>query len=474
MMGGLNLAVALIAGVTIVFGLLYVLTVTFLGVRQTRKDGVPVGKQEALIDVAPDPTLPLGGFEFFFLIPALDEEAVIGGTVNALLQDQAGAQVIVIDDGSTDGTAEIVESFAGTGRVMLLRRTLPHARQGKGRALNAGLELIRQQTALRELPASRVIVAVMDADGRMTPNATAAVAQEFGRDPSVGGLQLVVRIRNRDTTALTFQDMEFWAISAIGQFGRIPFGSVSMGGNGQFTRLAALDEIGSEPWSDSLTEDLDLGISLSALGWTTTSTPRAYVTQQGVPDLRRLLKQRTRWYQGHMMAMRRFPELASSRFLPTGRFLELTAYLALPWCLSLPWPIVQGYVSYSILFGRGGIPAAQVQPLGGRLLVAGIWVLLSFAPNVFWGVVYYRRARHRSLLDSLVMSHGLVLWSYVSYVAAYRALGRILLRRNGWTKTARENEGENGNPASPHDVELVPARASADPPVAGRTREQHG
>ena len=86
--------------------------------------------------------------------------------------------------------------------------------------------------------------------------------------------------------------------------------------------------------------------------------------------------------------------------------------------------------------------------------------MLSFAPNVFWGFVYYRRARHRSLVGSMVMSHALVLWSYVSYVAAYRALGRILIRRDGWTKTARESE-DNPARTSP---ELLPVVATAQNP----------
>ena len=130
-----------------------------------------------------------------------------------------------------------------------------------------------------------------------------------------------------------------------------------MGGNGQFTRLSALDEAGTRPWSDSLTEDLDLGITLSALGWRSTSTPWAYVSQQGVASVRRLLRQRTRWYQGHMTATRRLPELARARYLPTGRFIELAAYLAVPWCLSLPWSILQQYIIVQLTLGHDLPPA---------------------------------------------------------------------------------------------------------------------
>lgn len=433
----LGLSVA--ADIVITYGLLYVFILTVLGIRQTRRQGLPVAAQEGLIDAKPDLDADLQGFSFWFLVPALNEEEVIAGTITTLLDNQPGASVVVVDDGSEDRTAELVESFAHTGRVLLCRRTLPEARQGKGEALNAGLAMVRERVMADGLLPSRVVVGVLDADGRMTPNTTSTVATEFAKDKSVGGVQLVVRIRNRDSMILSFQDMEFWAMAGLGQMGRIKIGSVSMGGNGQFTRLTALNEVGPRPWSRSLTEDLDLGISLCALGWSTTSTPYAYVTQQGVADLRRLLRQRARWYQGHMMAMRRLPELARSRYLPTGRFLELSAYLAVPWFLTLPWSLLQQFILIQLALGNG-LPDTLGAHLWGRILGITFFYLISFSANLFWGFAYWRRARTVSLGKALLMAHLIVPWSYLSYAAAWRALGRIVLGRNSWAKTRREVE----------------------------------
>ncbi|HEV8064693.1 MAG TPA: glycosyltransferase [Acidimicrobiales bacterium] len=436
-----SLIIAIPAGVVIAFGLLYVVALTGLGMRTSRKAGLPVSAQEGLIDAAPDLSADLHGFSFYFLIAALDEEAVIGGTVAAILSEQGGSSVVVVDDGSSDRTAEIAGSFGYTGKVRVLSRKPPEARQGKGQALNAGLALIRQDVEQSGLSLSKVIVVVMDADGRLTPNATAAVSDAFASDPSVGGLQLMVRIRNRDSLALWLQDMEFWAMSGIGQLGRMSLGSVSMGGNGQFTRLSALDEVGVRPWSASLTEDLDLSISLSALGWKTTSTPFAYVTQQGVPDLKRLIRQRTRWFQGHMMAIKRLPELARSRYLATGRFLELSAYLSMPWLISLPWSLVQQYLIFEILTGHSML-GIRTATWWAKVIVILFWYATSFGPQIFWAVVYSRRARHIKLWKALVLSHLTILWTYTTHIAVWRAVARIVLKRNGWAKTRREAEDD--------------------------------
>jgi len=432
---------SVLASIVIAFGVTYIMLLSVLGIRQARRDGMPVSRQEALLDAEIDPSPDLRGISFFYLVPALNEERVIGGTIAALLAREPDSTVIVVDDGSDDRTASIVESFVPTGRVIRHSRVAPHARLGKGRALNDGVERIRDEVRRQDLDPSKVVVGVVDADGRMTPNASPAVARYFADDPSVGGIQLVVRIRNRHTLSLVFQDMQFWVVSGLMQMGRVGIGSVSMGGNGQFTRLSALDEIGPEPWSDSLTEDLDLGLSLATRGWRNVAAPGAYVTRQGLANLRAMLRQHTRWYQGHMMAAARLPELARSKYLPTTRFLELAGYLAVPWLLGLPWSILQQYILVMALRGQGfvhseGKPAAVVAGAWG------LWYLISFAPQIFWGVLYWRRARTVSFVRAFVMAHLMIPWSYMGFICNWRALGRILLRRNGWTKTTRAQEDD--------------------------------
>ena len=79
-------------------------------------------------------------------------------------------------------------------------------------------------------------------------------------------MQSLVRIYNRGHLLTWLQDVEFSVYGYLFQAGRDHWGTAGMGGNGQFNRLSALDDIADEegPWRDRLTEDQDLGLRLIA------------------------------------------------------------------------------------------------------------------------------------------------------------------------------------------------------------------
>ena len=67
-------------------------------------------------------------------------------------------------------------------------------------------------------------------------------------DPRVGGVQMGVIIGNAaDGLIPRCQDLEFVGFSHLAQAARDRIGSVGLGGNGQFTRLAALRSLGRPP-----------------------------------------------------------------------------------------------------------------------------------------------------------------------------------------------------------------------------------
>lgn len=370
------------------------------------------------------------------MIPCLNEELVIGPTVTAALD--AGADlVLVIDDGSEDGTADRARS-AGGDRMLLLSRRLPLARQGKGAALNDGFRLLRAGVAERGWRSDEVLVCVLDADGRLSDGAFDQVRRLFA-DPAVGGVQLPVRIRNRDRWLPRMQDYEFWGLAALSQFSRISLGTVSLGGNGQFTRLVALEALDGDPWSDSLTEDLDLALRLSAAGWWLTTTPHAHVDQQGVESVRALVRQRSRWFQGHLLCSRRLREVAASPSISAFAYQETAMYLLFPILVMLPWSIVwmASMPATAELLLAERPPIVADSELATRTVVIGAWYVFSFFPTLVAGWVYHRRDRSCGRLASVGLAHLCFVLQPLYWFCCWRAVARIALGRHGWAKTAR-------------------------------------
>ncbi len=96
---------------------------------------------------APPPLAASDAAVVSVLIPAFNEAKVIAGSVAHILQSRhVKLEVIVIDDGSTDATSDVVrENFAADPRVTLL--TLPNG--GKARAINAGLAVAHGEVVVR-------------------------------------------------------------------------------------------------------------------------------------------------------------------------------------------------------------------------------------------------------------------------------------------------------------------------------------
>lgn len=377
---------------------------------------------------------------FVFVVPCLNEELVIGRTLDALhtLPGENYA-VLVIDDGSDDSTAEVVDSY-DSDRVWLLERKAPNARLGKGQALNDAFRYLRDSDVLSHLDSKDVVIAVFDADGRIEPNALFEVGAHF-RNPDMGAVQIGVRMYNASDNLLTrIQDFEFVTFTEVFQRGRQRLGSVGLGGNGQFTRLAALESLGDAPWTDCLTEDLDLGIRLLCNGWTNSYCSTSFVSQQGVTKFGRLIRQRSRWFQGHMQCWKRIPEILKSKNLTEGTVWDLIYHLSSPsLVLLMTLPLLVFTLSLiSITFES---PGGLLQVLGakhGLLLVA--WYVLSFGLAPFYAFVYWLRDRNTSFIKSFGFAHVYNLYSYMWFVAGWIAVFRVLTGKRSWAKTKRTPE----------------------------------
>ena len=409
----------------------------------------------------PDPEADPAGYAWHFLLPCRDEEAVIGETLGYLRDSFPDAVFWVVDDDSVDATAAIVESLAAEDDgIRLVRRMMPNARTGKGDALNSAYRALRASLD-PDVECAKIVVCVVDADGRPSPNLLRVCAgQRIFGDAGVGAAQVEVRMTNRAVrrplpgrgvvsnamAALLarLQDVEFRGPISAMQMLRARTHTVNLGGNGQLVRLAALDELAGErgaPWGNALLEDFEIGLRLMLAGWRIAYTVSAWVDQEALWSLRTLLVQRTRWAQGSMQCLRYLPEIWRSRSFSNAGLCEVTYFMAQPW-MQLVGTIIYPVPVLVFAYNAAHFPEFTEQFLrdGGAAMLA-LYLLIGVGEFAIWGVVYRRRCETGlTRRQAAWIGLGMTAYAWLSYVIAWRAFVRVVTRRSSWPKTRRNAE----------------------------------
>ncbi|NLU68822.1 glycosyltransferase [Streptomyces sp. HNM0574] len=380
-------------------------------------------------------------FLWVFVVPALNEEVTIADSVSRLHAVEATHRVIlVMDDGSDDRTPEILAGLDAPG-LEVVRREPPRARTGKSAALDHAWEYIRHEVLARpefaSWPRDRVVVGVVDADGRLAPDGLPAIAGALARDERVAGVQVLVRIYNRGRYLTWAQDVEFGVTAYVYQLGRSAWGTANLGGNGQFTRLTALDDVATDanmpaytrhgPWRDRLTEDQDIGVRMHQAGWRCVQLVVTRVDQQGLTNLRRLVKQRVRWAQGAWQSVALLRGVGRGGMSPLAR-VDTVIYLLMP--------------ALQLVMGLGLVLALFFFAFRDTPFVAGWPVLLFLLALAFFpGIAALTMTPPpglRQLPRALIGVLPYLAYTWLTWIAFPVSLLRQTLGITGWTKTARE------------------------------------
>jgi cellulose synthase/poly-beta-1,6-N-acetylglucosamine synthase-like glycosyltransferase len=378
---------------------------------------------------------------FVLVVPARNEELVLSNTLAGLTNLSYSGQwrILVMNDGSTDQTAEIAAEWERhDSRIRVVNRTPEEGGRGKSDVLNHAFREVVAHSGLLGIPDDRIVLGIVDADGQLEKNCLERVSRYFD-DPSVGTTQIGVRIANARRSLLArMQDMEFVAFSWLVQIARDRIGSSGLGGNGQFTRLSALKSIGGSPWApQALTEDLDLGLQLVEAGWRTRFCHLTYVDQQGLERWKPLLRQRTRWIQGHYQCWRHIPKLVVSRRAPLLTRLDLSAYLLMVVTVVL--------VTVNLLLGvlgTLGVVTVTDSFLSGVVPYGFSYRLVSLAlsvlPLTIFMMTYQLHSPSRFRWYEVPAAAAVfTLYTYVWFYATLRAWTRMAMGRKSWTKTPR-------------------------------------
>ena len=223
------------------------------------------------------------------LIPAYNEEAVIRQTVGAALaSDYPKLEVLVVDDGSMDRTAEIVRaSFGREPRVRLLMQS----NRGKPSALNQGLS-----------EAAGEIVVSIDADTIVDPDAIRLLVRHFA-DPKVGAVAGNVKVMNRNRWLTRWQALEYITSQNLEKraFDLLNCIPVVPGAVGAW-RTDLLRAHGGFS-GDTVAEDTDLTLTIRRGGWKILYDEEAIGHTEVPETIDVLIRQRFRWTFGTLQAI---------------------------------------------------------------------------------------------------------------------------------------------------------------------------
>src|ERR1700752_3219528 len=222
------------------------------------------------------------------LIPAYNEEDVIVYTVNSVLEsDYPRLEVIVVDDGSQDGTSELLDTQFGRNPSV---RIIHQPNRGKPAALSRALA-----------EATNGLIVTIDADTAIEPDAISKLVRHFV-NPRVGAVAGNVKVGNRISWLtrwqaleyITSQNLEKRAFDLLNCIPVVP-GALSA------WRAEAINDSGGFS-ADTVAEDTDLTITIRRAGWKIDYEEEAIGWTSAPETASTLIRQRFRWTFGTLQA----------------------------------------------------------------------------------------------------------------------------------------------------------------------------
>ena len=223
------------------------------------------------------------------LIPAYNEEEAIVKTVtSALAADYPNTEIIVINDGSTDRTGELLQENFGTNpRVHIIHQV----NGGKPSALVRGLD-----------HAAGTIAVTIDADTHIDSRAISKLVRNFV-DPKVGAVAGNVKVGNRTRWLTRWQALEYITSQNMEKraFDLLNCIPVVPGAIGAW-RIEAITAAGGFT-AETVAEDTDLTIAIRRAGWRISYDEEAIGYTQAPETAESLMRQRFRWTFGTLQSV---------------------------------------------------------------------------------------------------------------------------------------------------------------------------
>lgn len=355
------------------------------------------------------------------MVACKNEQAVAETLVARLVEMDYPAelrQLILIDDGSTDATPQLLAELADRHPSLTVLTRQPGAGGGKSGALNAGLAV-----------ATGEIVVVFDADHQPRRDVVRRLVRHFV-DPRVAAAQGRCEIRNPgDSPLARLVALDYLAGYLVDEYSRQSlFELPAYGGANCAVRASALRELGG--WNPhTVTEDTDLTLRLLLSGRRIRYDVTAVDEEEGVIDLRRFWRQRYRWARGHQQVWRDYRSAVwRSRRLSLREKVETTAFL-----LTFHLPVLTGLGAIVLVLWLAGVvhPTLPID-------LSYMWMLMFLGPLLELGAGLLIGQAPRRWAWSLLFFQPLFFVSMALCTKAW--VDGLLERPYSWVKTQRARD----------------------------------
>lgn len=326
------------------------------------------------------------------IVPAYNEKECIADTVRSLVASDHPVEVIVVDDGSTDNTADIAESLQ-LPNVRVIRK--PNG--GKPSALNTGIMHARYN-----------LIVMIDGDTVFEPTTVRQLVQPFA-DPTVGSVAGNAKVANRKGLIARWQHIEYVIGFNVDRrvYDLLRCMPTVPGAVGAFRREVLLQVGGVS--DDTLAEDTDLTMAVCRTGSRVVYEETARAWTEAPATLRQLWRQRYRWSYGTMQSMWKHRRAMRERGA-SGRFgrwglLHLALFQVM---LPLLAPLIDVFLVYGLIFLDPMKTLVLWGTVMGLQLAAGVYAfhLDGERKRVLWlyplQQVVYRQVMYAVLIRSII------------------------------------------------------------------------
>jgi peptidoglycan-N-acetylglucosamine deacetylase len=362
------------------------------------------------------------------LIPAYNEETVIVQTVRSvLLTDLNDIRVIVVDDGSSDRTLELLESNFGNNDCVQI---LHQVNRGKAAALNNALS-----------HANTEFVVTIDADTEIEADAIGKLLRHFS-DPKVGAVAGNVKVGNRSRWLTRWQALEYITSQNMEKraFDLLNCITVVPGALGAWRR-EAIEAVGGIT-ADTVAEDADLTIAIRRLGWRVTYDEEAIAWTEAPETPGQLIRQRFRWTFGTLQSFWKHSDTLFRPKYGTLGWVALPNIFVFQILLPLFSPVLDLlFLGSLVLWGLAGLHITQIPQLWTAADVqhSVVFFLGFLLIDVLTCVIAFALERHEdwTLLIPVLLQR--FYYRQLMYIVLFRSVKEAVSGRPvGWKGVEKE------------------------------------